>query len=117
MVVDGVLPIGSVASIVGYDGGMNIGTLSDMNPDALNETFLLESLPTPPAWKFNLAAGSPDPDTASVLRYDRFGPTSFKPCKPPTTSSSWDVGRSISQIILPILQRADFLLPLWSVPI
>lgn len=105
-VVDGVLPIGSIASIVGYDGGVNIGTLSDMNPDAINEAFLRESLPTPPAWKFNLAAGSPDPDTASVLRYDRFV-NLIQTLQTAYDFVFLDAGRSISQIILPILQRAD----------
>lgn len=107
-VVDGVLPIGSIASIVGYDGGMNIGTLSDMNPDDANEAFLRENLPKPPAWRFNLAAGSPNPDAASVLRYDRFIQL-VQTLQAAYDFIFLDAGRTISQIILPIIQRADLI--------
>lgn len=107
-VVDGVLPIGSIASIVGYDGGMNIGTLSDMEADAVSETFVRESLPIPPAWRFNLAAGSPDPDAASALRYERFIDL-IQTLQFAYDYVFLDVGRSISHIILPILQRADLI--------
>jgi MinD-like ATPase involved in chromosome partitioning or flagellar assembly/CheY-like chemotaxis protein len=107
-VVDGVLPIGSIASIVGYDGGMNIGTLSDMKPDDVNEAFLRENLPKPPAWRFNLAAGSPNPDAASVLRYDGFIQL-VQTLQAAYDFIFLDAGRTISQIILPIIQRADLI--------
>jgi MinD-like ATPase involved in chromosome partitioning or flagellar assembly len=104
--LDFVLPIGSIASIVGYDGKMNIASLADMSAELLNEAFFRENLPSPPAWKFNLVAGSPDPETASVLRVDRIAHI-IQMLQAAHDFVFIDVGRSLSQIILPIIQQAD----------
>jgi Flp pilus assembly CpaE family ATPase len=107
-VLDSVLPIGSIASIVGYDGGMNLVTLSAMPPEKTDEAFLREGLPTPPAWKFHLAAGSPDPESAFSLRADRIGQIVHN-LQAAYDFVFIDVGRSLSQIILPIIQQADLI--------
>jgi MinD-like ATPase involved in chromosome partitioning or flagellar assembly/CheY-like chemotaxis protein len=107
-VLDSVLPIGSIASIVGYDGGMNFITLAAMPPEKMDEIFLHEGLPRPPAWKFHLVAGSPDPESASSLRADRIGPI-VQSLRDAYDYVFIDVGRSLSQIILPIIQQADLI--------
>jgi pilus assembly protein CpaE len=107
-VLDSVLPIGSIASIVGYDGGMNLVTLAAMPPEKTDEAFLREGLPTPPAWKFHLAAGSPDPESASSLRADRIGQIVHN-LQAAYDFVFIDVGRSLSQIILPLIQQADLI--------
>lgn len=107
-VLDSVLPIGSIASIVGYDGGMNFVTLAAMPPEKTNEAFLREGLPKPPAWKFHLVAGSPDPESASSLRADRIGQI-VQSLRDAYDYVFIDVGRSLSQIILPIIQQADLI--------
>jgi MinD-like ATPase involved in chromosome partitioning or flagellar assembly/CheY-like chemotaxis protein len=105
-VIDSVLPIGSIASIVGYDGGVNLVTLAAMPPEKTDEAFLREGLPTPPAWKFHLAAGSPDPESTSSLRADRIGQIVHN-LQAAYDFVFIDVGRALSLIILPLIQRAD----------
>lgn len=107
-VLDIVLPIGSIASIVGYDGGLNLVTLAALPPEKTNETFLSENLPHQPAWKFYLVAGSPDPESASSLRADRIGQI-VQSLRGAYDFIFIDVGRSLSQIILPLIQQADLI--------
>ena len=107
-VLDSVLPIGSIASNVGYDGGMNLITLASMPPENTNESFLRESLPKLPTWKFHLVAGSPDPESAHSLRADRIGQI-VQDLQAAYDFVFMDVGRSLSQIILPIIQQADLI--------
>lgn len=107
-VIDSVLPIGSIASIVGYDGGMNLISLAAMPPEKTDAAFVRESLPKPPAWKFHLVAGSPDPESASSLRADRIGQI-VESLQSAYDFIFIDVGRSLSQIILPIIQQANLI--------
>ncbi|RJP55558.1 MAG: response regulator [Anaerolineaceae bacterium] len=108
VVLDSVLPIGSIASIVGYDGGMNLVTLAAMPPAKTDEAFFRENLPKLPAWKFHLVAGSPDPESAASLRADRIGQI-VQSLQAAFDFVFIDVGRALSQIILPIIQQADLI--------
>lgn len=106
--LDSVLPIGSIASIVGYDGGMNLITLAAMPPEKTDSAFFRENLPKIPAWKFHLVAGSPDPESAIGLRADRIGQI-VQALQASYDFVFMDVGRSLSQIILPIILQADLI--------
>lgn len=108
VVLDSVLPIGSIASIVGYDGGMNLVTLAALPPEKTDEAFFRENLPNLPAWHFHLAAGSPDPESASSLRAGRIEQIVH------TLQAAYDyvfvdLGRSLSNISLPLIQQADLI--------
>lgn len=105
-VVDSVLPIGSIASIVGYEEATNLVTLAEMSSDQVNAAFLREQLPSPPSWNFHLVAGSPDPESAASLKIVRIGQI-VQALQEAYDFVFIDVGRSLSQIILPIIQRAD----------
>ncbi|MDD2923408.1 MAG: response regulator, partial [Anaerolineales bacterium] len=60
-VLDMVLPIGSIAPIVGYDGAQNLITIADMPPRELTPEFFSAQLAEMKDWRFHLLAGSPDP--------------------------------------------------------
>ncbi len=110
VVVDLVLPIGSIAQIVGYEGEQNLVAVADLPARELNAEYFLKNLPEPELWKFHLLAGSYNPHQAGNLRVERIGPivdllrTSFD-------FVILDLGRSLSRISLPLIQQAD-LIPL-----
>lgn len=105
-VLDSVLPIGSIAGIVGYDGQMNLSTLAALPPEKTDEAFFRESLPGIPAWRFRLVAGSPNPESASSLQAERIEQIVRK-LKTAYDYIFIDVGRSLSNMILPLIQKAD----------
>ena len=105
-VLDSVLPIGSIASIVGFDGAMNIVSLAAMPPEKTDKAFFRENLPQLPSWKFHLVAGSPDPESAAGLHIDRIGQIVHM-LQDTHDYVFIDVGRSLSQFVLPLIQQAD----------
>ncbi|NTU56000.1 MAG: hypothetical protein HGA79_07105, partial [Anaerolineales bacterium] len=73
VVVDLVLPIGSIAQIVGYGGNLNLVAVADLPSGETNREYFLKNLPEPELWKFQLLAGSPDPEHGNKLKGDRIG--------------------------------------------
>lgn len=105
-VLDLVLPIGSIASIVGYEGEQNIVTVTDMPPAETTPDFFQRELQPVGIWRFNLLAGSPDPESSNQMKVGRIWDvvTSLK------ASHDYvlvDIGRSLSKITLPLIQHAD----------
>lgn len=105
-VLDLVLPIGSIASIVGYEGEQNIVTVTDMSPAETTPEFFQRELQPVSIWRFNLLAGSPDPESSNQMKVGRIWDvvTSLK------ASHDYvlvDIGRSLSKITLPLIQHAD----------
>jgi hypothetical protein len=72
-VVDMVLPIGSIAPIVGYEGPQNIVTIAEMLPEDATPEFFSKKLVELNLWRFNLLAGSPDPESSNHLKVGRIG--------------------------------------------
>lgn len=110
VVADLVLPIGSIAQIVGYEGKMNLVSVADLSPAETNAEYFLKNLPEPELWKFQLLAGSPDPQHGNKLKGERIGQIVD------VLRSSYDfiildLGRALSRISLPLIQQAD-LIPL-----
>jgi len=105
-VVDMVLPIGSIAPIVGYQGEQNIVTISDLGPAELTEEFFRNQLTELAEWKFHLIAGSPDPESSNHLNVARVGDiiSALKACYDYVLI---DLGRSLSKFSLPLIQNAD----------
>jgi CheY-like chemotaxis protein len=71
VVVDLVLPIGSIAPIVGYEGEQNIVTIADMPPAETSPEFFRDELTDMKIWRFHLLAGSPDPESSNHLKAER----------------------------------------------
>ena len=108
VVADLVLPIGSIAGIVGYTGTENVVTFSTMPAAQTTPEFLGQSLARVNAWGFHILAGAPDPGRAVELDFGRVSQLIA------TLRSAFDVvvvdlGRSLSRISLPLIEQADLL--------
>jgi MinD-like ATPase involved in chromosome partitioning or flagellar assembly/CheY-like chemotaxis protein len=106
VVVDIVLPIGSIASIVGYEGPQNLVTITDMPAETATPNFFRDALPLLKPWHFNLIAGSPDPESSNHLKAARIGDI-ISVLKESYDYVLVDIGRSHSRITMPIVLHAD----------
>jgi MinD-like ATPase involved in chromosome partitioning or flagellar assembly/CheY-like chemotaxis protein len=106
VVMDMVLPIGSIAPIVGYEGQQNIVTIAEMPTDEATPEFFRENLTEFKSWHFNLLAGSPDPESSNHLKAGRIGDI-VTALKASYDYVLIDIGRSLSRITLPLIQHAD----------
>jgi CheY-like chemotaxis protein/MinD-like ATPase involved in chromosome partitioning or flagellar assembly len=107
-VVDLVLPIGSIANIVGYNDHINIVTVAMQQPETTSISFLKENLPRVPGWYFHLLASAPDPASANQLPGDRVEGI-LNVVLEAYDYVFVDLGRALSRISLPIIQRANIL--------
>jgi pilus assembly protein CpaE len=105
-VIDLVLPIGSIADIVGYYDKPNLVTISTQSPDQTTEAYFRDNLPIIPGWNFHLLAGAPDPDSANRLSGDRIIDI-VGGIADAYDYIFVDLGRSLSRISMPIIQQAD----------
>ena len=112
-VVDLVLPMGSIASIVGYDGNLNIVEASIMDEAEATTEYLRSSLPLIENWNFQLLAGSPDPDQAQAVDISRI-PVLLNKLRQAFDYVYVDLGQSLSRISLPIILSADQIVLLLS---
>lgn len=106
VVADLVLPIGSIAPIVGYAGSQNIVTITDMPSSETTPEFFSRELPEMNIWRFHLLAGSPDPESSNQIKVGRIWDVVT------TLKASYDyvlvdIGRSLSKITLPLIRHAD----------
>lgn len=108
VVADLVLPIGSIAQIVGYTGKLNLSTISELTSPQSNGEYFRKSLPAPDLWQFQLLAGSPDPQHGNNLRVDRIGQI-VDVLRSAYDYVILDIGRSLSRISLPLIQKADLI--------
>ncbi len=108
VVGDLVLPIGSIAQIVGYEGPQNLVTLADMNPGETTHGLIANHLVDMSGWRFNLLPGSPDPESSNLLKVGRIWDlvTSLKAAYDFVVL---DLGRSLSKISLPLIHHADLI--------
>jgi pilus assembly protein CpaE len=105
-VMDLVLPIGSLASIVGYQGEFNILTAASHSLEDLNGDYLRRTLLPLENWNFRLLAGSPDPGSANSLDAS-YMPVLINAFRQAFDVTFVDLGRSLSRISLPIILDAD----------
>ncbi len=108
VVADLVLPIGSIGQIVGYTGEMNLATVSELPSTQTNADYIRQNLPTPELWKFQLLAGSPDPQHGNILKGDRIEQI-VDVLRASYDFIILDIGRSLSRIGLPLIQQADLI--------
>jgi pilus assembly protein CpaE len=104
-VMDLVFPIGSIASIVGYEGNFNIQVASRSITE-LNRDNLRHRLTQLENWHFRLLAGSPDPETANSLDIFQL-PDISEVFRQAFDFTLIDLGRSLSVTNLSIIQQAD----------
>lgn len=108
VVADLVLPIGSIAQIVGYQGQINLVTMADLPSAQTNREYFYKNLPQLEAWRFQLLAGSPDPQHGNNLKGDRIGQI-VDVLRASYDYIVLDIGRSLSRISLPLIQQADLI--------
>jgi pilus assembly protein CpaE len=108
VVMDLVLPIGSIAHIVGYDGDVDLVSISEMSPGETTGEYFHEHLPEVEAWGFQLLPGANDPERANDLQVKRI-PEILKALQTAYDYVVIDLGRSLSRISIPIIQKADLL--------
>ena len=105
-VVDMVLPIGSIASIVGFEGEPNLVTVSKLSSADADAEYFNRALPLIKNWDFYLLAGSRDPDQAAEANAQHI-PVHINTLTQVYEYVLVDLGRSLSRISLPIITSAD----------
>jgi Flp pilus assembly CpaE family ATPase len=108
VVADLVLPIGSIADIVGYQGDQNLVVVADMPTNTITPKFFQTSLSKVANWNFHLLAGSPDPENANQLKIGSIGDI-ITALKLVDDYVIIDLGRSLSRISLPLIENADLI--------
>lgn len=106
VVADLVLPIGSIAGIVGYRDDQNVVTVAAMPAGEVGPDFLRHRLALMEEWHFHLLAGSPDPHHGNDLNVSRIGDL-VSGLKSAYDYVLLDLGRSLSRISLPLIMQAD----------
>lgn len=106
VVADLVLPIGSIGQIVGDDGRLNLATVAELPDGQTNTEYFHKNLPRPERWQFQLLPGSPDPQQGNSIRGERIGPIVDTLCFA-FDFIILDIGRSLSRISAPLIQKAD----------
>jgi len=109
VVADLVLPIGSIGQIVGEQGKVNLVTVSDLPAGQTNSDYFYQNLPKPKIWQFQVLAGSPDPQQANNIKGERIGQIVDTLCSA-YDFVILDIGRALSRISLPLIQKADMIL-------
>lgn len=113
VVVDMVLPLGSIAPIVGYQGEVNLVSVSELPSNEATGEYFHRHLPELEPWRFQLLAGAPDPERANDLQVGRI-PEIITALQKSYDFIVVDLGRSLSRISLPIIQKADLLVLIMS---
>ena len=105
-VIDLVLPIGSIANIVGYTDRLNLLTAARLAPEQMTAAYFNDNLPRVSGWYFHFLAGAADPESAIQLPGERVGDI-LKAILESFDFVFVDLGRSLSRISLPIILKAD----------
>lgn len=113
-VADLVLPMGSIAPLVGVlDSDFNLVTMADRPTEEITPDFFSNQLPVPPRWLFHLLPGAPDPETSLNLQVSHI-PSIVDALRRAYDYLLVDLGRSLSRISLPVIQAADLLVLILS---
>lgn len=109
VVVDMVLPFGSIAQLVGCpEEPYNLVSVSEHPGKDASPEYFHESLLSPANWLFRLLPGSPDPDAAHRLQLGNV-PRIIDALRKEFDYVVLDVGRNLSKVTMPIIQEADVL--------
>lgn len=106
-VADLVLPMGSIASLVGVaDSQLNLVGVAQEPEEKVTTDYLSKYLPVPPHWLFHLLPGVPDPQSSLTLQVGHI-PHIVDSLRKAYDYVFIDLGRSLSKISLPIIHEAD----------
>lgn len=105
-VMDLVLPLGSIAPIVGYDESFSLAQAAAETPESVSGEYLRQRMPLQETWRFRLLAGAADPESANALEASRI-PGLIRAARQAFDLTLVDLGRSLSRISLPIILEAD----------
>ena len=108
VVADLVLPIGSIGQIVGDHGKLNLATIAELPHGQPNSEYFHGNLPKPELWRFQLLSGSPDPQHGNSIQGERIGQIVDTLCSA-YDFIILDIGRSLSRISVPLIQKADLI--------
>lgn len=103
---DLVLPIGSLASLMGYEGSTHLPALTAVPSEKMNAFFLSEQLVSIEPWMCKLLPGSPDPEQGAAMPAARIEPI-IELLRRTFDYVFVDLGRSLSRISLPLILKAD----------
>jgi len=114
VVADLVLPMGSIASLVGVpDSELNLVTVANEAEDKITQDYLGNNLPVPARWIFHLLPGAPDPETSLNLQVGHI-PHIVDTLRQAYDYTLVDLGRSLSRISMPIFHDADLIVLILS---
>ncbi len=105
-VLDLVLPLGSIADIVGYRDPLDLLAAASESPDRITAAYFREKLSRTPDWYFHLLAGSRDPEAGGRLAPDRVQGI-LKALLESHDFVFADIGRTLSYLTLPLIQKAN----------
>jgi pilus assembly protein CpaE len=108
VVADLVLPIGSIGPIVGNEAQLNLVTVSDLPAAQTNADYFHKTLPRPEHWHFQVLTGSPDPEHGNSIKGERIIQI-VDMLRSAYDFIALDIGRSLSRISLPLIQKADLI--------
>jgi pilus assembly protein CpaE len=108
VVADLVLPIGSIGPIVGSEGQLNLVTVADLPAGQTTADYFHKNLPRPEQWQYQVLTGSPDPEHGNSIKGERVTQIVDRLCSA-YDFIILDIGRSLSRISLPLIQKADLI--------
>lgn len=108
VVVDLVLPIGSIANIIGYTGELDLVTVSMQTKEETSKEYFHQQLPEQSGWRFQMLPGATSPQRANELKVERI-PEIIDSLLMAYDYIIVDLGRSLSRISMPVIHKADLL--------
>lgn len=105
LVVDMVFPIGSVGPSLGYETRATIAKLSQEPPDTLDVMLIKKYVSPVVEWGFRLLIGANDPHEAGTLEVSQIDPI-FSMLSKIYDYVLVDLGRTLSRISLPIIEKS-----------
>ena len=113
-VADLVLPMGSIASLVGIpDPAINLVTVAGEPVENITPDYFSRQLLVQPDWLFHLLPGAPDPETSINLQVGHL-PNIVDALRMAYDYVLVDLGRSLFRISLPVIQAADLVVLILS---
>jgi pilus assembly protein CpaE len=109
VVLDLVLPIGSLCEITGKMGPPDVVDLTELEPSQLTHEYLRENLLTPQAWDIKFIPGASSPDQAERLNADRLAPL-LQSLRSTYEYIVVDLGRNLSPLARLVMSVAEDLI-------
>lgn len=105
VLLDLVLPVGSIASLVGYQDDLSLKTLTDLPVEEITPNMLEKELPKLSLWHFQLLASPANPEESNALQIEKI-PHVINTLRETFDYIFVDLGRSLSKFSLPIIKEA-----------